>query len=256
MKQPCTKIACALATTLACGAASADSNFNMPEGSKDISVAATVFDAPRSEGGTRRQVGVLPSFSGRWSNGIFASLGTVGWDVSDDPVLDYGPVISYDLRQRRTDDSSDRVGGLDVEGGLFAQYMFTYDIHFSTELMYGGGADRSGIRLVAAGEYSLRLGPHASLSLSPGFEMANASYMKSTFGVTPAQSAVDHLAPYETHAGVKNLFLGTSVAWQASNKWTLMGGVHTSLLLGTAAHSPLTQKRADSTLFLSGSYHF
>lgn len=245
----------ALAAALACSLARADSNFNLPEGSKDISVAVTAFDTPRSEGGTRRQFGVLPSFSGRWSNGIFATLGQVGWDVSDDPVLDYGPILSYDLRQRRTDDASGK-GGIAVEGGAFAHYMFSEGINFNTAVLYGGGASRSGIRLVASADYSMRLGSHAGLSLSPGFEVVNASYMKSSFGVTAAQSAVDHLAPYETHAGVKSLFFNTDVTWQASNKWTLQGGVGTSLLVGSAAHSPLTRQRAGSSSYLSCSYHF
>ena len=256
MNQQLPKLLCAAASTLVCGTASADSNFNMPEGSKDISVAATVFDTPRSEGGTRRQVGVLPSFTGRWSNGIFASLGLVGWDVSDDPVLDFGPIVTYDLRQRRTDDTSDNKVGVEVESGAFAHYMFTQEIHFNAALLYGGGAQRSGMKLMASGDYAIRLGSHASLVLSPGFEVANASYMKSTFGVTPAQSSVDHLASYHTHAGVKNVFFEIEGNWQLSNKWTLSGGVNNSLLLGSSAHSPLTEKRANSTVYLSANYHF
>ncbi len=249
------KTFCALASALACGAACADSNFNMPEGSTDFSYATTGFDTPRSEGGKRRQFGVLPSFSGRWSNGIFASLGEVGWDISDDPVIDYGPLISYDLRQRRTDDTSDK-GGIDFEGGAFARYFFAYNIHFNTELLYGGGAKRSGMKLVGDVDYSIRLGPHAALTFSPGIELANASYMKSTFGVTPAQSAIDHLAPYETHAGAKDVYFSTNLGWQLSNKWSLDGGANTSHLLGSAAHSPLTEKRTDTTFYLSGIYHF
>ena len=247
---------CILASALACGAAHADSNFNMPDGSHDISVAMTAFDTPRSEGGTRRQVGLLPSFTGRWANGIFASLGLVGWDVSDDPVLDYGPIVTYDLRQRRTDDTSNKIG-VDVEGGAFAHYLFTSEINFNAALLYGGGAQRSGMRLMATTDFSVRLGPHAALTLSPGIELANASYMKSTFGVTQAQATADHFAaPYDTHAGAKNVFLNADIDWQVSNKWSLTGGINTSYLLGSAAHSPLTEKRTNATVYLSGGYHF
>ena len=244
-----------LTSVLACGCARADSNFNIPDGSKDISFALTTFDTPRSEGGKKRQIGVLPSFSGRWSNGVFASLGQVGWDISNDPVLDYGPLLSYDLHQARTDDPSDK-GGITVEGGGFAHYLFAYNINFNAALLYGGGAKRSGARLIGDADYSVVLGAHAALTLSPGIELANASYMKSTFGVTPAQSAVDHLAPYEARPGAKNLFFNSDVAWQFSNKWTLNAGVNTSYLLGSAAHSPLTQKRTDFTAYLSANYHF
>ena len=249
------RIACAFTLALACSAARADSNFNLPEGSQDISYAATAFDTPRSEGGKRRQFGVLPSFTGRWSNGIFASLGQVGWDVSDDPVFDYGPLLAYDLRQRRADDTSDKIG-IDIEAGLFAHYLFAYNINFNGEVLYGGGAQRSGVKLVADVDYSIALGSHASLAFSPGFEMANASYMKSSFGVTAAQSAVDHLDPYAAHAGAKNVFFNIGSSWQVGNKWTLDGGVNATRLLGSAAHSPLTEKRSNATVYFSASYHF
>jgi outer membrane protein len=240
---------------LACAAARAESNMNMPEGSKDITFSVTAFDAPRSEGGTRRQVAALPSFTGRWSNGVFAALGEVGMDVSDDPALDWGPLLTYDLRQRRTDDPSDK-GGLDIEGGGFVHWMFAYNINFNAAMLYGGGADRSGLKLLTNASFSMQLGPHAVLALTPGLEFVNASYMKSSFGITPEQAANDHLAPYVTHPGLKSVDVGVAVDWQLSNKWSLTPGVNTRRLVGSAAHSPLTERRTDSTVYLQLGYHY
>jgi len=245
----------AAATLLAASAARAENNTGMPDGSKDVSFAATAFDTPRSEGGKRRQVGVLPSFTGRWSNGVFAALGEVGLDLSDDPVLNWGPLLTYDLRQRRTDYSADK-GGLDIEGGGFLHYMWAYNVSFNTGLLYGGGAKRSGLKLVGDVDISMRLGPHAALTLSPGFEGVNASYMKSSFGVTPAQSANDGLAPYVTHPGLKNVFLNADIHWQLNNKWTMSAGVNTARLMGSAAKSPLTEQRTTATEYLRLSYHY
>jgi len=249
------KTLAAAALLLATSAARADNNTGMPDGSHDVSFAVTAFDTPRSEGGKRRQVGVLPSFTGRWSNGIFAALGEVGMDLSDDPVLNWGPLLTYDLRQRRTDDPSDK-GGLDVEGGGFIHYLWASDINFNSGVLYGGGANRTGIKLVGDVDLSMRLGPHASLTLSPGFELVNASYMKSSFGVTPTQSANDGLAPYATHAGLKNVFLNAGINWQLSNKWTMSTGVNTTRLVGSAGKSPLTQQRTTATEYLQFSYHY
>ena len=245
----------AAALVLTAASARADNNMGMPDGSQDLSFALTAFDAPRSEGGKRRQIGVLPSFTGRWSNGIFAELGEVGMDLSDDPVLDWGPLLSYDLRQRRTDDASDK-GGLDIEGGGFVHYLWANNINFNSALLYGGGARRSGIKLVADVDFSLRLGPHTALTLSPGVEFVNASYMKSSFGVTAAQSAADGLDPYVTHPGLKNLFLHADLHWQLSNKWTMNSGVNASRLMGSAGHSPLTEQRTSVTEYVQLSYHY
>ena len=245
----------ATAIALACCAARADSTFNMPEGSHDISVAVTAVDAPRSEGGKRRVVALLPSLSGRWSNGIVASPGQVQWDVSDDPVFDYGPLLTYGLRPLRTDDPSDKIR-LDVEAGAFATFLFDQHLRFSSQLTYGGGVDRSGVKLIASANFTMKLGEHGFLTLSPGLEAVNASYMKSSFGITPAQSASDGLAPYVTHPGLKNVFFNIAAGTQLSNKWSLVSGVDTSVLMGSAAHTPLTQKRTDETIFLQLGYHY
>ena len=245
----------ATAIALACCAARADSTFNMPEGSHDISVAVTAVDAPRSEGGKRRVVALLPSLSGRWSNGIVASPGQVQWDVSDDPVFDYGPLLTYGLRPLRTDDPSDKVR-LDIEAGAFATFLFDQHLRFNSQLTYGGGADHSGLKLRADAAFTTRLGAHGFVAVIPGFEAVNASYMKSSFGITPAQSASDGLAPYVTHPGFKNAFVNVAAGTQLSNKWSLVPGVDTSVLLGSAAHTPLTQKRTDETVFLQLGYHY
>ena len=245
----------AAAIVLACCAARADSSFNMPAGSHDISFAVTAVDAPRSEGGTRREVALLPSLSGRWSNGIVATPGQVLWDVSDDPVFDYGPLLTYGLRPLRTDDPSNKMR-LDIEGGVFATFLFDQHIRFNSQLTYGGGADRSGVKLVANANFTTRVGEHGFVTLSPGFEAVNASYMKSSFGITPAQSESDGLAPYVTHPGFKNVFVNVAAGAQLSNKWSLVSGVNTSMLLGSAAHTPLTQRRTDETIFVQLGYHY
>ena len=245
----------AAALLLATTGARADNNMGMPDGSQDVSFAMTAFDTPRSEGGKRRQVAALPSFTGRWSNGIFAALGEVGMDLSEDPVLDWGPLFSYDLRQRRNDDPSDKTG-LDIEGGAFVHYMWASTINFNSAVLYGGGAKRSGIKLVSDIDFSMRLGPHAALTLSPGVEFVNASYMKSSFGITPVQAANDGLGPYVAHPGLKNLFLNADVHWQLSNKWTMDSGLNTTRLMGSAGHSPLTEQRTNLTEYVQLSYHY
>ena len=73
---------------------------------------------------------------------------------------------------------------------------------------------------------------------------------------TPAQSESDGLAPYVTHPGLKNVFLNVVAGTQLSNKWSLAAGINTSVLPGSAAHTPLTQRRTDATVFLQLGYHY
>ena len=115
------RTAAAAAALLACacpGASAQSTNMLMPEGSKELHVGALAALVPRNEGRTGTRLVVLPTASGLWSNGVFASIGEVGWDVTGDPTMDYGPVVSYGIRSRRADGAG-RGGSLDIEPGLF-----------------------------------------------------------------------------------------------------------------------------------------
>ena len=244
------------ALLLSLGSALAQStSMLMPEGSRDLYLGLVLADVPGSEGGTARRVVVLPTASGLWSNGVFAQLGAVGWDATDDPTMEYGPIATYGVRTRRSDDSARR-SSIAVQGGVFYGFMFTREIHLGSRLLYGGGADSRGVQLRLGADISWPLGSHDALTLSPGVTLADAGFMRSTYGISARQAQLDELPAYTARAGVRSM--GLDIDWQSEldTKFTLDAGLSLGRLVGSAAHSPLVARRAEATAFSALSYHF
>ena len=226
----------------------------MPEGSKDLYLGVVVADVAANEGGSARRLVAVPTASGLWSNGIFARLGAVGWDITDDPTMDYGPLVTYGIRSKRSDATHE--SSLDVEGGAFWDFMFTREIQFGSQLLYGGGADGQGLRLRLGADVSYRLGAHDTLTLSPGLTLADGSFMRSTYGISATQAPLDGVPPYDARAGLRDLHLDVDWNCELSTKFTLDTGVSLTRLTGSAARSPLIDRRNDAQLFTALTYHF
>lgn len=227
----------------------------MPEGSRDLYMGIVVADVARNEGGSARRLVALPTASGLWSNGIFAQLGAVGWDLTDDPTVDYGPIVTYGARSKRSDDSAHR-SSIAFQGGAFYGFMFTREIHFGSRLLHGGGAYGGGLQLRLGADVSWRLGAHDALTLSPGLTLANGDFMRTTYGINARQAQADDLPAYDAKAGVRNVGLDIDWGSELSTKFTLDAGISLSRLVGSAARSPLIARRNEATLFSALSYHF
>ena len=243
----------ALALLAATAARAQSTMMMMPEGSKDLYVGAVLADIASSGGGSARRVVAVPTASGLWSNGVFARLGAVGWDATDDPTMDYGPLVTYGIRSKRSDDPHE--SRFDIEGGAFYDFMFAREIHFGARLMYGGGADGRGLQLKLGSDITYRLNAHDSLTLSPGLTLADGSFMRSTYGISAAQAQIDGLPTYDAKAGLRDLHLDIDWNSELSTKFTLDTGLSLSRLMGSAAHSPLIAQRDEATLFLALTYH-
>lgn len=253
--------ACASFATLtllaaACLPAAAQSpTTHMPEGSTDVDLSLIAALVPVSEGRGGMKMVVLPSISAQWSNGIFAQPGEVGMQMSEDPMLRFGPVLTYGTRSRRADDGDDKLR-LGVEAGAFAHYQLAHNIGFRSSLLYGGGDDRKGVRLNLGASYGLHLGSHQSLDTSLGMNVVNRAYMQSTFGMSPQQAARSRRPAYQASAGVKNLYLSLRWNVELSTKYSLGSGVTVSRLMGSAADSPLTDSPHNATVFTALTYRW
>jgi len=143
-----------------------------------------------------------------------------------------------------------------ILGNLMGAFMFTREIHFGSRLLYGGGAEASGLQLRLGADVSWRLGAHDALTLSPGLTLANGDFMRTTYGVDARQARSDELPPYDAKAGVRNVGLDITWGSELSTKFTLDAGVSLTRLVGSAARSPLIVRRNEATLFSALSYHF
>ncbi|HEX8610291.1 MAG TPA: MipA/OmpV family protein [Telluria sp.] len=227
----------------------------MPEGTTDVDISLIAALVPVSEGRGRMKAIVLPSISAQWSNGIFAEPGEVGMQLSEDPMLKYGPLLTYGARSRRADDSEDKLR-LGIEAGAFANYQLAHNIGFHSSVLYGGGNERNGVRLNLRGSYGMQLGTHQSVNASAGMNLVSQGYMQSYFGISPQQAARSRRPVYRAKAGVKNIYLSLRWNVELSTKYSLSSGVTLSRLIGSAADSPLTDRTHNGALFTALTYHW
>lgn len=226
----------------------------MPEGTTDVDLSVIAAVVPRAEGRSDSRFVLLPTVSAQWSNGIYAAPGEVGMRLSRNPRWNFGPLLAYGIKPQRAD-SRDSRNALSVEAGGFLSYRLAHNLGLSSRLLYGGGHDNRGVRFTASANYGIDLSAHQSLGFDVGLTVANASYMDSYFGVTPAPGN-PHRAGYHPGGGLKNLFAGALWNVELSTRYSVTTGFNESRLARAAADSPLVRSPHNVSLFTQLTYHF
>jgi outer membrane scaffolding protein for murein synthesis (MipA/OmpV family) len=119
--------------------------------------------------------------------------------------------------------------------------------------LYGAGPARNAARLTPELRYNLQF-PHATLSLHAGLVWANQAWNQAYFGV-PAGS-VSGLPVYTAQSGVKDVHLGLNWNWALSSSWLLTNSVKLTHLQGSAANSPLVQRRTSAAFSSALAWRF
>lgn len=104
-----------LAISLAgvCSAASAQTPATnpMPDGSRDMYVGLGIVSAPEFSGASDKRVRALPLLQVELSNGIFISGMNAGMHLSNQPSLEFGPLLSLHSGRSESGDRG-RLGGV------------------------------------------------------------------------------------------------------------------------------------------------
>lgn len=234
--------------------AQSDTTF-MPEGSKDITLSAAAALVQRSEGSSKMRAIVLPSVSVQWSNGIFLAPGGVGMKLSDDPNLQYGPLLDYGVKNQRSDEV-DQSTRLSLQPGAFVSYQLLNNLNLHSALKYGGSDDHRGVQFDIGSSFSTPVAQHRAITLALGATFVDRAYMQSYFGVTPAQSRVGRRPVYDAGGGLKNVYVSGGWSVELTHKYSLYSGVNLSWLGNTPAASPLTNSNRGLSVFSVLSYHY
>jgi outer membrane scaffolding protein for murein synthesis (MipA/OmpV family) len=227
----------------------------MPEGSKDIYLSATAALVQRAEGSSKMRLVLLPSASVLWSNGVFLAPGALGMQLSADGNLQYGPLLSYGVKNQRSDDT-DKSTRLDLQAGAFVNYQLLYNLGLHSRLLYGGSDDNRGVQLNAGTTFSTPIAQHQSVSLSLGANFADQAYMQSYFGVTAQQARLGRRPVYQAGGGLKNVYLSAGWNVELTHKYSVNSGVYLNWLGNTPAASPLTDTRRGASFYTTLSYHY
>lgn len=108
----------------------------------------------------------------------------------------------------------------------------------------------SGLLWTNGVDYRHPLGPRTELRLATGVSLANATNLRSFYGV-PESAATANRPYYEPGAGAKDVALSLNLTHALTPDWVAFGGITYARLIGTAADSPLAYRR-DNLAFITG----
>ena len=259
----------------------------MPDGSKDLYVGLGIESQARYEGSSDQRTQAAPAIQMQWSNGVFWSGLSAGMHLSTQPGIEYGPLVAIDPGRSHASiqilgtnvtagppastpfvsravvpgdrlDVSDT--GVRVEYGGFFNYYLNGSTRIATNLLFGSGEHHDGIVLAVDAQHSMQWAAHHTFSISAGVTVVNREYIESYYGVAPESIALPAsnsvVNDYSPRSGIKDVHAGAHWNWDLSNTWLLTSQVTVTRLTGSAADSPLTDKRTNVTLSTALAYRF
>lgn len=253
----------------------------MPDGSHDMYVGLGAISAPRWEGAGSRKVSALPVLQIQWSTGLFISGTSAGMHLTQDPTLEFGPLVALQPRRDESGsatgvggigenssvigftpgvdrltagDSRNRLVGMSpvstrLLGGGFFNYYLAPQWRLTSSVLYGAGNDRHGGLLDVGFQrlVSPLAQPH-KLSFSAGVTVVNRDYNQAFFGVSSAAAVRSGNRVYSAAGGLKDAHLGVRWNWALSPEWMLTSNLQATRLLGSAKTSPLVERPTNLTV--------
>lgn len=228
-----------------------------------IRIGPSVSFQPRYDGADSYHVVAGPTIDIRYRDRFFLSTGEgLGVNLLTGPNWRVGFTISYDLGRRAADDLDHLHGMGNINPApsahMFGEYVISksFPLVLRADLRREIGGDNGWVGDLGA--YMPMPGSSETFSwfAGPTVTFADARYMNSWFGVSPGQSARSGYAPYHASAGVKSAGFGVAATWMPAKHWYVTGNVAFQQLVGSAAHSPITQSAGSGVFDLSVAYQF
>ncbi len=282
----------ALALAGACSAAAAQTPANnpMPDGSRDMYVGLGVVTAPVYEGSDQSRVRALPVLQAAFSNGLFISGMSAGIHLSNQPSVEFGPLLAIQPRRSESGLSGDvgmvvngsdlslapgdfntlksqagdrhRLRGMEVQrtrllAGGFFNYYLTPQVRLTNSVLVGSGNEGEGALWRVGVQHATRdLAPNHFVSVGIGMTLANRKHNQAYFGVSQVESLRGVNPEYTASGGLKDVHLNARWNWAFSPSWLVTTGVQATRLRGSAADSPLTERPTNLTVSTALAYRF
>jgi outer membrane protein len=157
--------------------------------------------------------------------------------------LEIGPVAGFRDSRSTSDDSA--LAGLNeidwnIDAGIFAQYWLVPDrFRLRFEGRQGLG-NNDGFLADFYADYFQPVGPKVTLSAGPRLTLADASYMRTNFGITSQESAANGSLPaFDIGGGVKSVGFLVAATYQFTDTMSLQVYDRYDRIVGDAADSPI-----------------
>lgn len=223
-----------------------------------LTLGLAVARMPEYEGSDRFDTRALPIISYRSGRFFAGTLTGVGYNLSNLPALEFGPVLSY--RFGRDESDSPRLSGLgDIDAGadLGAYVRWNaqpFSLSARLEQGLGGNVKGTSLRLDAA--YGMVINQSNALRFNAAIEWADADVMQGFFGISAPQSLRSGLPTYTASSGVRRYGVAATWAHNITPHWATTVRLGIYRLGSEAASSPITLKRSAAVVSAGLSYQF
>jgi outer membrane scaffolding protein for murein synthesis (MipA/OmpV family) len=223
-------------------------------------VGLAVVSVPEYPGSDERRVRVLPVLDYQWASGWFAGVANgIGYNFSDAPQVQYGLRLTADAgRREHRARALHGMGDVDpaAEGGAFFNYALPQGLLLTSSVRYGAGARSKGLVVDLGASFSVAIATQWHLGLGAGATLANAHYMQSYFGVSPAQAGASGRAVYTPAAGVRDVHANMALTLSIDPKTAVTAALSACSLTGDSRASPLTRRRTSESGVVAVTYAF
>lgn len=159
-----------------------------------------------------------------------------------DEGFSIGPSFRY-VYKRDSDDHPELrgLGNIDAAWELGGRIAYQWSMFRPWLAVRYGLGGHSGI--VAETGLDLRFRPSAvtEFTIGPRASFATSEYMRTYFGVTPAELARSGLSAYNPGGGIKGAGVEVTGRYEFTDRWALVGLAYYERLIGDAAASPVVK---------------
>lgn len=224
-----------------------------------VTLGGGVAVVPRYPGASSRHVRFAPLFSIVYDRRVFLGPMGVGAVVLHWKGFRAGPLLGLQGGRHQSDDP--HLTGLgniatSVSGGAFADYRLGF-VAFSAIVRQAISHRENGLSgLFQINLHRAFLRGRGLFVAGPDAEFGNSDYVRTWFGISPAQSLSSGLPAYATHAGIVSVGLHAGVTYRASRHWFWRAFVGVRKLTGVAGTSPIVEQRTQVLAGAGIAYHF
>ncbi len=171
-------------------------------------------------------------------------------DLLGSSRIQFGPMVNFRGSRDSAKDGSGRVKLLDdvdsaVEVGGFVGYRFggnqygQGEIAFDLSLAKDVTDGHDGLVGTAQASYAAYRSQKFFLNVDAQTTFVDKNYMRSIFGVTPAEAARSGLAAYRPDGGIRDAGAGITAGYQFNQRWGVIARAGANHYLGDAKDSPI-----------------
>ena len=236
----------------------------MPAGVHGIRVGLGPVVQPNFFGDSQKTTRLSPVISARYRNFIEVDnnairvnfLGNWGRLGEVSSPWSAGPSINIDWGRAPSDSPQLRgIGGIPTSFELGA-YVSYRDARTRYRLRARRDVAGATSGWLIDGQVDYRIVDSRRMFVNVGAQVTwvNGRHMNRWFGITPGQAAASGLPAYRANAGIRDVSLRASAEYLLNDRWSVLGTVGYTRLLGSAANNPLVKQRGSANQPSAGAF--